>query len=1147
MEFGILGPLEVRDGDVAVQLGGVRERSLLAVLLLNANELVPTDRLIDELWGETPPKTAVKTVQVYVSRLRKLLGAGTIVTRPPGYVLQVDDEQIDARRFEALAAEGGRALEAGDVTAARRLLSEALALCRGAPLSDFAYEAFAQAETARLQELRLAALEDRIDADLRSGSSAELVAELQALTARNPLRERLRGQLMLALYRSGRQAEALDVYRDARETLVEELGIEPSRELKELERAVLVQDPVLSRPRAAARAPGAFVGRDDEMATLLGALRDAEEARGSIVLLSGEPGIGKSRLADEVAARARADGIQVLRGRCWEAGGAPAYWPWVQVLRAYLRGADPDHLREQLGPGAPELAELLPELREILADIPHPAVRDPEVLRFRLFDAVATLLAAVADHGRSLLVVLDDLHAADEPSLLLLQFLAGAVPDTRVVVLGAFRDTEVGPDHPLERLLGDLLRERRLTRIALDGLGPADVRAYVELTGLTASPELAETLHRRTAGNALFLAETVRVLDAEDRLEGAQAEAAVPTGVRDAVARRLDPLTESARGALSAASVLGREFDPYTLDALVGAEAVEAVDAAITARLITAAPGAPGLLRFSHALVRDALYEGIPSRRRRELHRLAAESLERRRAVDPGSQLAAIARHFHEAADAERAIDYARQAAEVATSRLAYEEAARLYNLALTDFAGREGPDDAELCDLLLALGDVQARAGDDAAARDTFLRAADTARRGRMAERLGRAALGYGGRFVWTKGRGDPHLLPLLEEAVSAMPVEDRALRARLLARLAAGPLVVEGDSTRPRRFALTEEAVAIARRLGDPAVLAWALDGRKVAIWAPDTLEEQWEIMDELADLADRSGDPEQIVDARICRLIKLVERCEMDRFEEEHAAAVGVAEELGQPGQRWLVAAHAPVHALLTGQLTGVEELIERVFDVGRDSVPWNARIAHLRQRVVLRELEGRPGDVVEELRTAAAQEPHYPSLQAHLAAIYAELGDTRRCRAAFEPLAADDFAAVSFDDVWTFTMGVLGHACAFLQDTPRAAVIYERLEPIAHRNMVAPLEASLGSAARALGELAATLGDTSLAMHWFERAADTDERAGALPWAAHARREHGAMLLGAGDMAAAGELLDRAAATYRALGMDAWAQRCVVPVV
>ena len=893
-----------------------------------------------------------------------------------------------------------------------------------------------------------------------------------------------------------------------------------------------------------ARAPGVFVGRGAELRTVLEALADAHDGRGGVLLLSGEPGIGKTRLADEVAAHARDQGIYTVRGRCWEEGGAPAYWPWVQLLRACMRSLEPEQLRRCVGSGGPELAELLPELREQLGDIPRPVVRDPETLRFRLFDAVVSFLGELAATERPLLVVLDDLHAADEPSLLLLRFLAGAIGDSRVLVLGAYRDTEPRRDE-LERLLADLLRERQMTRIPLGGLRRADVETYVRLSADGgASPQVVDALHSQTAGNPLFIVETVRLLAAEDQLESTDIGGIVPTGVRDAVNRRLAPLPDAARQALTVASVLGREFDPEALEQLAGDVAVDGVDVAIEARLVTAAPGAPGVLVFSHALVRDALYEAIPSRQRRELHRQAAEALERRQAADLGRHLAQLARHFYEAAEDERARLYATQAAELAASRLAYEEAARLYGLALTLAERSEDAEDAELCDLLLGLGDARARAGDDAGARDTFLRAAEVARRAGLAEPLGRAALGYGGRWVWTKGRGDPHLLPLLEEAVRTLPSEDSALRARLLARLAAGPLGIEGDASMARRRALSAEAVDIARRVGDPAVLAWTLDGRKVAIWAPDTLEEQWEIMDEMRELAERAGDPEQIVDARICRLIKLIERSELDQFEVEFTAARRVADELGQPGQRWLVTVHEPMYALLTGRLAGAEQLIEQAFELGRNSAPWNARIARLRERVVLCGLEGRLEDVEEELRAAATEEVLYPSVTAALASLYADMGDTGRCREAFESLAGQSFAGIAFDDVWTYTIGTLAHACHFLEDRERAAVLYERLEPWAHRNLVAPIEASLGSAAWPLGRLAATLGEVEAAVGWFERAAAANEQAGALPWAAHARLDHARLLVTTGDHASAEPLLAAASDAYRALGMDAWVARCDV---
>src|SRR5215216_110230 len=241
MDFRILGPLEVSAHDRPLALGGIKQRSLLAVLLLHANEVVSSDRLIDELWGDAPPPTAAKSLQVHVSRLRKTLGEQRLATRPPGYLLQVDTSELDLSRFERLAGEATGV----EPSRAAEKLREALALWRGPALADLAYEPFARIEIARLEELRLVVLERRIDADLADGGHADLVGELEALVAEHPLRERLRCQLMLALYRSARQAEALEAYRQARSVLSDELGLEPGGELRKLESAILRHDPAL--------------------------------------------------------------------------------------------------------------------------------------------------------------------------------------------------------------------------------------------------------------------------------------------------------------------------------------------------------------------------------------------------------------------------------------------------------------------------------------------------------------------------------------------------------------------------------------------------------------------------------------------------------------------------------------------------------------------------------------------------------------------------------------------------------------------------------------------------------------------------------------------------------------------------------------
>jgi DNA-binding SARP family transcriptional activator len=531
MDFRILGPLEALEEGRAVRLGGDKQRALLALFLLHANEALSVDRLIDELWGERPPATALKTVRVYVSRLRKTLGdaegegsTGVVATRGHGYELCLDPERVDAHRFERLVGEGRGELAVGRPERAAATLEQALSLWRGPPLADLAYEPFAQHEAARLEELWIDALEQLIDAKLALGGHGEVIGRLEALIAAHPYRERLRGQLMLALYRAERQADALQAYQDARRTLADELGIEPGERLRELERAILAQDPQLNLAAAkegtaaepTVEAPGSvFVGRERELAELGEGLDDALAGRGRLFLIVGEPGIGKSRLAEELVVRARARGARVLVGRCWEAGGAPAYWPWLQALRAYARDSDGAALRAELEAGGADLAQLLPELRERFPDLPEPPTLEPEAARFRLFDAVAEFLRRACE-ARPSVLVLDDLHAADAPSLLLLRFLARQLGSARMLVLGAYRDVDPLPGQPLTETLAEVTREPVTRRLPLGGLSEREVAEFLELTApAVASEELPVALYEETEGNPLFVGEIVRLVSIE--------------------------------------------------------------------------------------------------------------------------------------------------------------------------------------------------------------------------------------------------------------------------------------------------------------------------------------------------------------------------------------------------------------------------------------------------------------------------------------------------------------------------------------------------------------------------------------------------------------------------------------------------------
>ncbi|TML62493.1 MAG: hypothetical protein E6G18_00430 [Actinobacteria bacterium] len=413
MDYRILGPLEALDGERQLPLGGARQRAVLALLLLHGNETLSRDVIVDELWGEDAPATAGKVLQNCVSALRKELPPDTIRTVSGGYALTLEPDDLDRDRFERLLAEGRAALETGDHAEALDQLRRALAQWRGAPLSDLSYELFTRDEIKRLEELHVAALEDRIEAELALGHHDELVPELEALVTKHPLRERLRGQLMLALYRAGRQAEALDAYRAARRALLAELGIEPGRALRELEHAILAQVPALDvgprRPQAVQRpgraAASPLEGRMEELGLLEAGLDDALAGRGRLFVVVGDAGTGKTRLADELASTAKGRGTRILWGRGWAGGGAPPYWPWTQALR--------DALPPTINSDGPEG-------------------------QFRFFEAVTqTLRDQTAT--QPLLLVLDDLQAADEASVLLLEFVATELPEMSALVVALGR------------------------------------------------------------------------------------------------------------------------------------------------------------------------------------------------------------------------------------------------------------------------------------------------------------------------------------------------------------------------------------------------------------------------------------------------------------------------------------------------------------------------------------------------------------------------------------------------------------------------------------------------------------------------------------------------------------------------------------
>jgi tetratricopeptide (TPR) repeat protein len=886
-----------------------------------------------------------------------------------------------------------------------------------------------------------------------------------------------------------------------------------------------------------------FVGREHELRALRAALADTLEDRGRLVLLSGEPGIGKSRLADELALKASEAGATVVWGRCWEAGGAPAYWPWVQPLRSLLSHLPPEQLESHLGGGGSHLAEILPELRQLLPGLPLAPPVDPETARFRLFEAVSGFLRSAA-RAEPLVVVLDDLHVADTPSLLL-QFLGGQLQDAPILLTCAYRDAELTEDHPLAATLAELLRHPVTRRLPLGGLSEREVASFIDLTtGVTPPAGVAAKVHAETEGNPLFVGEVVRLLAEEGLLERPAAvwDVGVPQGVRQVIARRLSGLSDRAIQVLTRAAVLGREFDVAALETLTGRprdELLETLDEAVAAKIVIETPGALGRLRFSHALVRDTLYDELAVARRVRLHREAGAALERRYAGDLEPHLAELAHHFGRAAPAgevEKAVDYARRAGVQAVRLMAYEEAVRLFELALATLELQPVVEARRRCELLLGLGDAQARAGEEAASKETFLGAAEVARGIPAANLLARAALGYGGRFLWARAGSDPVLVPLLEEARAALGAEAGPLKVRVMSRL-AGALRDQHD--RGPRERLSRQAVEIARRLGDPRTLAYALDGRFAAILWPENPDERLSVAGELLELAEGVGDPERAVQARYYRAgMTMLELGDIAGVEEELRVIEAAADELRQPAQQWIVAATWATLALFEGRFDDAERLMKEALELGEGAQASDAVLTHTVQLFTLGMLRDGLESMESLVRRSIVDYPARPMFRCMLAYLLAETGREPEAAAVLDELAEDRFAALPMTNEWLFSLGFLADTASALGDAERADVLFELMLPYAARNACTADYIATGSASRPIGVAAATASRWEEADGHFEEAIRANTRMGARPWAALTTYDWARMLLrrdAPGDRERAEELRDRALVPAHDLGM------------
>jgi class 3 adenylate cyclase len=906
-------------------------------------------------------------------------------------------------------------------------------------------------------------------------------------------------------------------------------------------------------------AGGVFVGREKEISELRSGLDDALSGKARLVMLVGEPGIGKTFTAEELATYARVRGAQVLWGRCYEGEGAPAYWPWVQIIRSFVHDRDPQQLISTMGTGAADIAQVVSEVRERLPGLPQPPSLEPEQARFRLFDSIATFLQN-ASMSQPLVLVLDDLHWADKPSLLLMQFFAREVRNARVLLVGTYRDVELGRQHPLSQMLGELAREQLVTRILLRGLAIEDIGRFVEMTaGRPAGQELIEALYAETEGNPFFINEIVRLLVAEGRLDAAPAAhelGVIPQSVREVIGRRLDMLSEQCDDALGVASVIGREFGLELLAALVEASSDELgdlIDEAVAARVLVEVPGPSARYQFPHHLVRQTLYEELTATRRARLHRRIGEALEALHAGRTHGHLPELAHHFGEAAragsDIDKAVDYGRRAGDRAMELIAYEEAVEHYQRVLAILDHAEVPSDTRRCELLLVLAHARRRAGEGVAAEETFVEAAACGRSVRAPHVLAAAAIGLGGGLeregFGIGGKVDERLVRLLEESLERLPADEIALRSLVVGRLA---VALYWSDERERRAQLVREAVELADQIGDPAIQAAALASRRYALWGPANVDERISSAAEVLALAEKAGDLERILQVHRWQIMDLLEVGDVDGVDaaiEEHDR---LARELRQPMYQGYTSMFRAMRALMNGRFAEAEQLAADAFAIGQRMQNQVAVMMYGAQMFRLWWEQGRLAGIEEAMKRIVDDAPNIPAVRCALVFTLHEVGRDDEARAELRTFMRDELEGMAHDVAWLPGILNLALAAAAIGGEADCARLYEAILPYEGHNCVVGPPATLcqGPVDHVLGLLAAATGRREDSERHLEAALRLAKSMSARPIEAQVCCDYAARLLdwnGPGDARRALGLLTNSLAIYRELGSQHFLERAL----
>lgn len=858
-------------------------------------------------------------------------------------------------------------------------------------------------------------------------------------------------------------------------------------------------------PRLREVPPVGYVGRDLEREGLAFLLDEVRDGARRVAFISGEPGIGKTRLSTQLAIQAHGDGATVLYGRCDEDLGVP-YGPWVRALRHYVAEASEETLRAHAERYGGELAQLVPDVLRRIPDYPEPRRTDPETERYLLLGAVTSLLE-VATAEAPVILILDDLHWADGPSLTLLRHVATHDAPLRLLALGTYRDSELGSDHPLAVLLADLHREEGVTRVPLSGLAEENVVTLMEAAAghemTTDGRRLAQALVRETGGNPFYVAELLRHLresgavvqggDGRFRIEGRIEDLGLPQSVREVVGRRVKRLSEPTRQALSVAAVIGRDFDVDLLARVLETEEdslLDLLEEATAASVVDEATPV-GRFTFAHALINHTLYEDLSRTRRARLHARIAEALENLCGDDPGERVAELAHHWGQAATADeplKAVDYARRAGESALDKLAPDEALRWFGQALELRGDRDG-DPAERCDLLIGLGEAQRQLGYPAH-RETLLAASELAGELGDADRAARAALANHRGWNAVFGEVDHERIAAIERAVELDGGRSTARSSRLIARQA---VELQFDRDRERRWALAERALALARESGDPRTLGNVLFDYIYATASSLSFATVRALTDELLEAIAALEDPALVVRSCFQEAIWRVAEGDLATGEQQLVRARAIASELGQPVLLWFATYVEAAYRAIEGDLAESERLAEEAFRIGTAAGQVDAAMIYGAQISPIRIVQDRVAEYIPLFEQAAADNPGLPVWRAALANAYATVGRVDDAAAIVADFARNRLEDVPYDQARFSCIVLLATTIFQTGERDAAAMVYQQLEPWADY-VVWNGANSYAQVRLYMGMLSAVMGDDARADDELRRACEFHDRAG-----------------------------------------------------